>query len=156
MVGRINVPLPYIGQFSLGTTGGALVVSLFFGAMGRVGPLNMRMDKSILSTLRSLSLAYFFATVGLQAGPQVAETFAEYGLLLIGIGFFAAIFSETITFLVGRYVLRLNWILLAGAICGAMTSTPGLGAAIEATGARTAEPVWSDLSLRPALYGTVH
>lgn len=134
MVGRINVPLPYIGQFSLGTTGGALVVSLFFGAMGRVGPLNMRMDKSILSTLRSLSLAYFFATVGLQAGPQVAETFAEYGLLLIGIGFFAAIFSETITFLVGRYVLRLNWILLAGAICGAMTSTPGLGAAIEATG----------------------
>ena len=38
------------------------------------------------------------------------------------------------SFLVGRYLLHLNWILLAGAICGAMTSTPGLGAAIDATG----------------------
>ena len=28
----------------------------------------------------------------------------------------------------------MNWILLAGAISGAMTSTPGLGAAIDATG----------------------
>lgn len=133
MVGRIGIPLPYIGRFSLGTTGGALVVSLVFGAMGRIGPLNMRMEKGVLTALRSFSLAYFFATVGLQAGPQVAETFAEYGLLLIGIGFFAALFSETITFLVGRYLLSLNWILLAGAICGAMTSTPGLGAAIDAT-----------------------
>lgn len=133
MVGRIGIPLPYVGNFSLGTTGGALVVSLAFGAMGKIGPLTMRMDKSILSALRSLSLAYFFATVGLQAGPKVAETFADFGLLLICIGFFAALFAETVTFLVGRYVLRLNWILLAGAICGAMTSTPGLGAAIEAT-----------------------
>ena len=131
MVGRIGVSLPYIGKFSLGTTGGALVVSLVFGAMGRVGPLDMRMDKEILAVLRSFSLAYFFATVGLQAGPQVAETFAEYGILLISIGIFAALFSELIAFLVGRYLLRLNWILLAGAICGAMTSTPGLGAAIR-------------------------
>lgn len=133
MVGRIALPLPYLGKFSLGTTGGALIVSLVFGAIGKIGPLNMRMDKGILSVLRSFSLAYFFATVGLQAGPQVAETFAEYGLLLIGIGFFAAVLSETVTFLVGRYLFRLNWILLAGAISGAMTSTPGLGAAIEAT-----------------------
>lgn len=133
MVGRIGIPLPYIGNFSLGTTGGALVVSLAFGAMGKIGPLTMRMDKGILSALRSLSLAYFFATVGLQAGPQVAETFADFGLLLICIGFFAALIAETVTFMVGRYLLRLNWILLAGAICGAMTSTPGLGAAIEAT-----------------------
>lgn len=133
MVGRFSIPLPYIGGFSLGTTGGALIVSLAFGAMGRVGPFPMRMDKDVLAVLRSISLAYFFATVGLQAGPQVAETFADYGLVLIAIGFFAALFSEFVTFLVGRYLLRLNWILLAGAICGAMTSTPGLGAAVEAT-----------------------
>ena len=28
----------------------------------------------------------------------------------------------------------LNWIMLVGALCGGMTSTPGLGAAIEAVG----------------------
>ncbi len=27
----------------------------------------------------------------------------------------------------------MNWIIIAGAICGGMTSTPGLGAAIDAT-----------------------
>ncbi|GAA3314192.1 hypothetical protein ACFQDF_26120 [Ectobacillus funiculus] len=37
-------------------------------------------------------------------------------------------------FLVGRYVFKLNWMVLSGAICGGMTSTPGLGAAIDATG----------------------
>lgn len=28
-------------------------------------------------------------------------------------------------FAVGRYVFKLNWIILSGAICGGMTSTPG-------------------------------
>jgi len=40
----------------------------------------------------------------------------------------------TIGYLVGRYVFKINWILLSGALCGGMTSTPGLGAAIEAVG----------------------
>ncbi len=35
-------------------------------------------------------------------------------------------------YLFGRYILKLNWMLLAGALCGTMTSTPGLGAAVEA------------------------
>ena len=45
-----------------------------------------------------------------------------------------ALLSISLGYLFGRYVLKLNWILLAGALCGAMTSTPGLGAAVEATG----------------------
>lgn len=134
MLGKVSFPLPKIGHFSLGTTGGALIVSLVLGSLGKVGPFQMRMDTGTLVAFRSISLAYFLATVGLMAGPKVAATFANYGLLLICIGFFAALFSELVTFFVGRYFLKLNWVLLAGTICGAMTSTPGLGAAIEATG----------------------
>jgi putative transport protein len=37
-------------------------------------------------------------------------------------------------FLVGRYLFKINWVMLSGAICGGMTSTPGLGAAIDAIG----------------------
>ncbi|MBN1333790.1 MAG: YidE/YbjL duplication [Synergistales bacterium] len=134
MLGKVSFLLPKIGHFSLGTTGGALIVSLVLGSLGKVGPFQMRMDTGTLVAFRSISLAYFLATVGLMAGPKVAATFANYGLLLICIGFFAALFSELVTFFVGRYFLKLNWVLLAGTICGAMTSTPGLGAAIEATG----------------------
>ena len=50
---------------------------------------------------------------------------ASFGVALLSIG---------LGYLFGRYILKLNWILLAGALCGAMTSTPGLGAAVDATG----------------------
>lgn len=119
---------------SLGGTGGGLIVALAFGAMGRLGPLPMRMDKKTLSALRGLSLAYFLAVVGLMAGPQMIDALFRHGLLLVGIGALSALAAELAGFILGRAVWKLNWVLLAGAICGAMTSTPGLGAAIEATG----------------------
>ncbi|MEA3422586.1 MAG: hypothetical protein U9Q80_02065 [Bacillota bacterium] len=37
-----------------------------------------------------------------------------------------------IGFVIGRYVVKISWIMLSGAICGWMTSTPGLGVAVEA------------------------
>ena len=46
----------------------------------------------------------------------------------------AALLALLAGFLVGRYVFHINWIILAGAICGGMTSTPGLGASLDATG----------------------
>jgi len=133
-LGKISVHVPLAGKVSLGTTGGSLIVALFLGALGRLGPLPMRMNHETLSSLRSLSLGYFLAVVGLMVGPKVLSALAENGLAIVAIGFFAALASELIGFLVGKYVMKINWILLVGAICGAMTSTPGLGAAIDATG----------------------
>ncbi len=132
--GKLSVNLPGIGEISLGTTGGALIVALIFGAFGNIGPLPMRMDHRTLSSLRSLSLAYFLAVVGLMAGPRVIEALSENGFAIMAIGFTAAFGAELAGFIIGRYVFKINWILLAGAICGAMTSTPGLGVAIDATG----------------------
>ena len=132
--GKLSVNLPGIGEISLGTTGGALMVALIFGAFGNIGPLPMRMDHRTLSSLRSLSLAYFLAVVGLMAGPRVIEALSENGFAIMAIGFTAAFGAELAGFIIGRYVFKINWILLAGAICGAMTSTPGLGVAIDATG----------------------
>lgn len=133
-LGTLKVPVPGLGSISLGSTGGALLFSLFAGALGRLGPFSMRMDRKVLSALRSLSLAYFLASAGLMAGPKVVIAIRDHGLVLIAIGIGAALAAELAGFFVGRYLLKINWVLLAGAICGAMTSTPGLGAAIDATG----------------------
>lgn len=132
--GKLSFPLPAVGMISLGTTGGALIVALVLGAFGRLGPLPMRMDHKVLSALRAISLAYFLAVVGLMAGPDIIDAVKESGFAIIATGFLAALGAELAGFIVGRYIFKMNWILLAGAICGAMTSTPGLGAAIDATG----------------------
>jgi len=59
-----------------------------------------------------------------------------------------------IGYLVGRYIFKLNLIMLIGAICGGMTSTPGLGAAIEAVGSD--EPAAGYVAIYPfALLGMV-
>ena len=136
LLGGAGVNLPGLGRLSLGTTGGALLVALAAGARGHLGSLSFRMAPEPLEAIRDLSLVFFLAAVGLQAGPQVAEAVRHHGLLLAGIGTTVALVSELAGFLLGRYVWKMNWVLLAGALCGAMTSTPGLGAAVEATNSR--------------------
>ncbi len=132
--GSISVPLPFVGAFSLGSTGGALIFALFAGARGRIGPFPMRLDTSVLSALRTFSLAYFLAVMGIQAGPDIPRILAEHGVALLLIGGVSAVVSLLVGLIVGRWIFRINWIVFLGAIPGAMTSTPGLGAAIEATG----------------------
>jgi putative transport protein len=133
LLGSVPLPLFGFGSVSLGSTGGVLLFALCCGALGRIGSFPMRMDTKSLVALRALSLACFLAAVGISAGPKVISAVLEHGVLLIAIGTFSAVIAELVGFFLGRYVWKLNWILLAGAICGAMTSTPGLGAAIEAT-----------------------
>jgi len=132
--GSISIPIPWVGAFSLGSTGGTLLFALFLGARGHIGPFPMRFDPNVLSALRSISLAYFLAVMGILAGPDIPRILAEHGFALVGIGMVSAIVSLVTGFVIGRGVFRLNWVLLAGAMPGAMTSTPGLGAAIESSG----------------------
>lgn len=134
VLGSLRIPIPWVGEFSLGSTGGALLLALFLGARGRIGPFPMGLDVKVLSALRLVSLAYFLAVMGIMAGPDIPAILARHGVALVGIGIVSAMVSLVTGFVLGRCVFRLNWVLLAGAIPGAMTSTPGLGAAIESTG----------------------
>lgn len=134
LLGKITIPLGGLGSVGLGTTGGALLFALGAGSFERIGPFPMRMDKKVLSAIRSISLGFFLAIVGLNAGGGVVKAFLEHGILLIAVGIGAALAAEMTGFFLGYYLWKINWIILAGAICGAMTSTPGLGAAIDATG----------------------
>ena len=133
LLGGIKVPLGGKLSISLGATGGGLIAALVLGSMIKSGPFDMRMDPKVLGAVRSLGLSYFLAIVGINAGAEVVEVLKVHGVLLVLIGFFAALAAEVAAFLLARYGWRMNWILIAGAICGGMTSTPGLGAAIDAT-----------------------
>lgn len=131
-IGIIEIYLgSLLGYFSLGATGGALIGSLILGYIGKIGPINFRMNSKILSVVRELSLCFFLAIVGLRYGYRVFEAIMGTGGSLAIISLFVGLMGILIGYLVGRYIFKLNWIMLAGAICGGMTSTPGLGVAID-------------------------
>jgi putative transport protein len=123
-----------VGKFSLGNTGGILVAALVCSYLGKIGPFNFRMNSKILGILRQFGLGLFLATVGLMYGNSVVSVFKGSGLAIAMMGLAVVVVSILMGFIVGRYVFKLNWMVLVGAICGGMTSTPGLGAAVDAVG----------------------
>ncbi|CAH2211814.1 aspartate-alanine antiporter-like transporter [Tepidibacter aestuarii] len=133
-IGQIKIYLGPLGYFGLGSTGGVLIGSLTLGYVGKIGSLNFRMSNKILGVIRQLSLAFFLAIVGLRYGFNVFDTILGSGAYLALVGTVVGAVAMMVGFFVGRYVLKINWIMLSGAICGGMTSTPGLGAAIDAVG----------------------
>jgi putative transport protein len=133
LFGSVNIYLPFIKWFSLGSTGGVLIISLLLGHIGKIGPLTFRMNTAVLSAIRDLTLSLFLAIVGLQYGYETIAALGGSGAALALISFAAGLGALLAGFLVARYIFKMNWIIIAGAICGGMTSTPGLGAAIDAT-----------------------
>lgn len=133
-LGKIKIYLgPTIKYFSLGSTGGVLVSSLILGYIGKIGPMNFRMSDKILCAIQELSLSFFLAMVGLKYGYTTIGSITGSGTYLIYISFLCGLSALFVGFIIGRYIFKINWIMLSGALCGGMTSTPGLGAAIEAT-----------------------
>ena len=133
-LGILKITSPILGDLSLGSTGGVLIAALFLGHIGNIGPFCFRMDNKVLGVLRTITLAYFFAIIGLRYGYQVINSLSGPGLFLSLASLFISSIAMLVGFFVGRYLFKINWIMLSGAICGGMTSTPGLGAAVDAIG----------------------
>ena len=134
IVGSIPIPLGPIGSASLGITGGTLLAALGIGYVGEIGPINTRMPEDVLTGIRTLTLAFFLAVVGIQAGDGFVSVIVQTGPILVGITILTGLGAILVGLFLARHVWDLNWVIAAGAITGGMTSTPGLGAAIEATG----------------------
>ena len=153
-LGKLKFDLGPLGNVGLGSTGGVLLSSLILGHIGKIGILHFRMDNKILGVIREISLAFFLAIVGLRYGFYAFTALSGSGIYLVLTSLVVGFLAITIGYLVGRYVFKINWILLSGALCGGMTSTPGLGAAIEAVGSD--EPAAGYRAIYPfALLGMV-
>lgn len=131
VLGNLEIYLGFLGYFSLGSTGGVLIASLTLGYVGRIGKLSFKMDPGVLNVLRELSMTFFLGTVGLKYGHMAADAIMGPGVYLVVASLIIGIISMVVGFILGRYGFKLNWVILSGAICGGMTSTPGLGAAID-------------------------
>jgi len=84
----------------------------------------------------NFGLATFVAVVGLHAGPVFLGALREVGLVLFVAGVVCTLIPPTIGLLFGRYVLRMNQVLLLGAVAGAQTMTAAMVAVQEASKSR--------------------
>ncbi len=133
MLGKIGIHIGSLGWISLGTTGGVLISALVLGYLAKIGPFKFRLDSPLLGAFRSFGLVCFLSVIALRYGHYVIEAITGIGIYLVLLSTVVALIGVISGFILGYYVFHINWVILSGAICGSMTSTPGLGAAIDAT-----------------------
>ena len=134
LIGQIQIPLPGGGSFSLGTSGGPLLVGLILGHFQNISIFDLRVKNETLVTMRELGLAFFMAGAGTKAGKGFLEILKVRGPVLFVYGALMAVVPLAVGLLVARKVFRLNVLDSLGSICGGMTSTPALGSLIASTG----------------------
>jgi len=127
LFGLLSITVAQI-PLSLTASGGALVMGLVFGWLRSVRPTFGRIPDAALWVFDTIGLATFIGIVGLNAGPGFVDGLRTSGLSLLVVGFIVAFTPHFIAVLFGRYVLKMNPIILLGACAGAGTATASLRA----------------------------
>jgi putative transport protein len=118
-------------SITLGTSVGTLLVGLVVGWMRSVRPWFGRIPDAAILFMRSMGLAAFVAMIGLKAGPIFIQAVREYGYILFLGGMVVTTVPLIAGIFFGRYVLKLNPVLLLGGIAGAQTMIAGVAAVQE-------------------------
>lgn len=144
LFGSIKIPLTGDGFngacFSLGNTGGPLILALVLGHFGHIGHISMKIPENVLKLFREFGLALFLLGAGVEGGVElVAQIKASpYGGMLILYGFLAGMLMTLMPMLVGyvfaKYVFKLPLLNDLGSLTGGMTSTPALGTLVGVAG----------------------
>lgn len=134
LLGGVKIPLPGGAKFSLGTTGGPLIMGLIFGHFAHVGPVDISVPTPMLKVLRELGLMLFLIGAGVQGGAGFVETLKAEGIVLFVYGAVMTLVPMIVGYFVAAMVLKLSLFNNLGSITGGMTSTPALGTLISVAG----------------------
>ena len=134
-VGLLSVTIGHL-PLSLTASGGALVMGLVFGWLRSTRPTFGRIPEPALWVFDTIGLAVFIGVVGLSAGPSFVSGLRAAGPSLLVVGFFVASIPHVAALLFGRYVLKMNPLILLGACAGAGTVTAALRAIQDEAGSR--------------------
>jgi putative transport protein len=124
-----------LGQFSLllgelrvtlGNAGGLLLAGILMGFFRARNPMFGYIPQGAINVLKDLGLNIFMVSVGLSAGGDIVAALMESGAAILLGGACIMLVPLTVGYLYGALVLKMNPILLLGALTGAMTSTPAL------------------------------
>jgi putative transport protein len=130
LVGLLTVTVAGL-PLTLTASGGALIMGLVFGWLRAVHPTFGRIPESAMWIFDTVGLTVFMACVGLAAGPSFFSGLQKSGISLVFVGLIIAILPHTVAILFGRYVLKMNPVIVLGACSGAGTITAALRAIQE-------------------------
>lgn len=130
LIGLISIPLAGI-PITLGVGGGILVAGLVCGWLRAVHPTFGQIPMGAQWIFTDLGLNLFIACVGLSAGPKAVQALQTSGGAVFLAGAILSLTPMIAGLAFGRIVLKLEPVLLFGALTGAGTVTPALNALKE-------------------------
>ncbi|MFA6379458.1 MAG: TrkA C-terminal domain-containing protein, partial [Candidatus Omnitrophota bacterium] len=125
LIGLIAIPIMGI-PLTLGVGGGVLVAGLIFGWLRAVHPTFGQIPSGGQWILQDLGLNLFIACVGINAGPKAIQAIQTNGLTIFLAGVVLCLAPFIVGMLFGKFVLRMNPVLLLGALAGARVLTAAL------------------------------
>ena len=136
VLGSIPFALPGMSvPMKLGLAGGPLVAAILIGRYGHKIKLVTYTSSSANLMLRELGICLFFASVGLAAGANFANTvFNGTGAKWVLYGFLITFIPLIVVGCVARAKFKLNYCTLMGLISGSTTDPPALAYANKTAG----------------------
>jgi putative transport protein len=128
----LSLILPVGGlHIALGSSVGTLLIGLLVGWRNSINPAFGHIPPAAVELMKSIGLTGFVAAIGLKAGPVFVDALLQIGATVFLAGIVVTLVPQLVGLLIGRYVLRIDPILLLGALAGAQTMTAGLAAVQE-------------------------
>ncbi len=126
----------YLGKIKIGGVSLGVTFVLFAGILA--GHIGFTAPTPILTFVQDFGLILFVFMIGLQVGPGFFENFGSQGFKLNGLATLAVLLNIIVMFICYFVFFdtndKTNLPMMVGTLYGAVTNTPGLGAANEALG----------------------
>ena len=135
LIGLLSLNIAGI-ELTLTTSGGALIMGLVFGWLHSKTKIFGRIPEAALWIFDNVGLAAFIGIVGLAAGPSFISGLRQTGVGIIFAGLVVAVLPHVVGLFFGRYILKMNPVILLGAQSGAGTTTTALKSIQDAAGSK--------------------
>ena len=146
-------------KISLSTSVGTLLAGLLVGHLRTHYPLFGRIPDGAVAFMTSLGLAAFVGLTGIHAGPIFLSALREVGIGLLFGGMVVTLLPQVVGLFFGHFALRMNPILLLGALAGAQTVTAAMAAVQERSGSPVAvlgyTPAYPVANILLTTWGTI-
>ena len=136
LVGLLSLTIGSI-PLTLGGGGGALVAGLVFGWLRSRRPTMGAFPPAAQQSIADLGLGGFVAAIGLANGPAALAAVQAHGLMLLAIGIVVTLTPMVVGTLFAHRVLRMNPVIVCGALAGAMTVDAAVAGSCEVAESQT-------------------